>query len=207
MKETDQNLQKRCYKTTKIPPEDLWAFQLKLLKKAESMLGPRDSSKEVCPPRFFDRDIPTIRFTQTQVGVYLTRKAECNRDIAVFQMAHETVHLLNPVPRKESNYLEEGVAVAFSLYVLPFLGISDRYQKEVESFLPEEYKNALDLVKKLPYEPLKAGRLIRERIEKLSAATIQDPEKHLEKLFPSVAKTTLSELAEKFHSGHVESGF
>ena len=34
----------------------------------------------------------------------------------VYELAHETVHLLNPVFLGEANYLEEGVAVAFSLH-------------------------------------------------------------------------------------------
>ena len=52
----------------------------------------------------------------------LSRASECYWPTVVFEMAHETVHLLNPVPGNANN-LEEGVAVAFSLRVQPSYGI------------------------------------------------------------------------------------
>ena len=101
-------------------------------------------------------------------------------------MAHETVHLLNPIPGN-ANYLEEGVAVAFSLSVQPLYGIC--IPPRMKSYLC-----ALGLVVALPGGPLEPGRRVRERVGALSAATVQD----LRELFSNVDSTVLSKLAEEF---------
>ena len=168
-------------------PAGLWALQLELLMRAESILGPRDLSKEICQPDFAD-DGPRIRNTPELDGAFveLNRDAECSWPETVFEMAHETVHLLNPIPGN-ANYLEEGVAVAFSLSVQQVYGIC--IPPRMKSYLC-----ALGLVVALPGGPLEAGRRVRERVGALSDATVQD----LEELFPSVDGSVLSKLVEEF---------
>ena len=181
-------------------PEKLWKLQQELLKIVEFTFGPCDPLWVIRQPRFCDKG-PMTYLRGDTVWVKLSRNGECYWPTVVYEMAHETVHLLNPVPVDESNYLEEGVAVAFSFYVLSRC-ISDTCQKKEESRSPEKYKNALSRVKELQYEPLKTGKQIREqvgiRIHKqfgaLSAATVQD----LKALFQNVGPTDLERLIEKF---------
>ena len=168
-------------------PERLWAMQADLLVIAESVLGPRDSSKEICAPRFVD-DGPYIRNSPNMgaAWVELSRNGENYWPTVVYEMAHETVHLLNPIAGNANN-LEEGVAVAFSLYVQPVYGICNPPRMK-------SYLCALGLVVALPGGPLEAGRRVREQIGALSAATVED----LRELFPSADVAVLSKLVEEF---------
>lgn len=169
-------------------PGTLGALQVELMSVAQSILGPRDTSKQVCQPQFTD-DGPCIRNTPDLDGAFaeLSRTAECSWPLVVFQMAHETVHLLNPIPGNTNN-LEEGVAVAFSLYVQPSYGISVRPSSEA-------YVQVFHLAGMLPSEPLEAARHLRNRVGALSDVTAVD----LEELFPSVDRVTTRKLAEKFN--------
>ena len=181
-------------------PVNLWALQLELLERAKSILGPHDPSKKICQPKFVDKSNSTIGNPPTfnPTWVELTRKAECNWKKVVTEMAHETVHLLNPVLKKDGKTLEEGMAVKFSLCVQDFYSINDI----LDPVQDKPYWNALDLVKELPDDPLDSGRQIREevgariseRVGGLSAATLQD----LKKLFPKVNRTVLSDLGQVF---------
>ena len=166
----------------------LWALQLELLSIAESILGPRDVSKKIYQPEFTNGDIPSISNTPNLDGAFvlLSRLGKCSWPETVFEMAHETVHLLNPVCGN-ANYLEEGVAVAFSLGVQQLYGVS--VQPSMKSYL-----YALQLVAILPGGPFEAGKGIRERVGALSDARVED----LGELFPNVDKTVLSKLAEEF---------
>ena len=118
----------------------------------------------------------------------LSRNGEHYWPTVVFEMAHETVHLLNPIPGN-TNYLEEGVAVTFSP--------SAQLLYDINVPVPSSeklYMLALELVAMLPGDPLEAGRQVRERVGALSAATVQD----LEQLFPGVEGSLLSKLVEEF---------
>ena len=160
---------------------------MELLSIAESVLGRRDLSKKVYQPQFND-DVPHLRNTPNEDGAFveLSRSAECDWPEAVFEMAHETVHLLNPI-LGDANNLEEGIAVAFSLRVQPLYGI------RVLVSMPS-YIHALSLVSELPGDPLEVGRRVRERVGTLSAVTTQD----LRDLFPNTNKGILSELSARF---------
>ncbi len=168
-------------------PESLWALQLELLSMAQSILGDRDQSKEIGRPQFTNNG-PNIRNTPNLVGAFaeLSRAAEANWPEVVFQMAHETVHLLNPIPGNTNN-LEEGVAVAFSLYVQHYYGISVRLQDA-------SYLQAFQLASTLPEGPLESARRVRNRVGALSAVTIQN----LAELFPNVDPVVLESLVERF---------
>ena len=94
-------------------PVGLWSLQLELMSTAEAVLGPRDSSKRIYQPQFTDNG-PLLRNTPAMDGAYveLSRAGQSYWPTVAFEMAHETVHLLNPVAG-DANNLEEGVAVAF----------------------------------------------------------------------------------------------
>ena len=163
------------------------ALQAELMTIAQSVLGHRDTSKQVYQPQFAD-DGPRIRNTPSLDGAFaeLSQAAGHSWPLAVFQMAHETVHLLNPVSGNTNN-LEEGVAVAFSLHVQPSYGISVQISDP-------SYVHVLQLARMLPGGPLKAGRHLRDCVGALSNVTAQD----LEALFPNVDSAVSSKLAERF---------
>ena len=169
-------------------PVALWALQQNLLSIAESALGTRDTSKKIYQPEFTD-DVPHIRNTPKLDGAFveLSRNSECYWPTTVYEMAHETVHLLNPVPGN-SNYLEEGVAVAFSVYVQTIFDL------QPQPICLASYRRALELVRRLPSGPLNGAREIRAAVGPLSQVTAQ----HLEGLFPDVDRVTLSTLAAPF---------
>ncbi len=118
----------------------------------------------------------------------LSRNGERYWPTVVFEMAHETVHLLNPIPGN-TNYLEEGVAVTFSLSAQLLYGINVSVPSSEKLYLL-----ALELVAMLPGDPLEAGRRVRERVGALGAARVQD----LEQLFPGVEVSLLGKLVEEF---------
>ena len=168
-------------------PEALWSLQVELLALAESILGRRDLSKKIYQPQFSD-DGPCIRNTPNLDGAFaeLSRNGECYWPTVVFEMAHETVHLLNPAIGSTNN-LEEGVAVAFSLHVQPSYGVN--IQPSTPSYL-----HALQLARMLPGGLLRAAERVRDRAGALNAVTVRD----LRDLFPSVEETALERLAERF---------
>ena len=165
----------------------LWALQMALLSMAESVLGPRDTSKKIYQPQFSDTG-PLLRNTPSLDGAFveLSRAGERYWPTVVFEMAHETVHLLNPTIGSTNN-LEEGVAVAFSISVQPLYGISIRPSMK-------SYLDALQLVSMLPGGPLEAARRVRAGVHALGDVKLQD----LEDVFPSVDKVVLRKLAEGF---------
>ena len=168
-------------------PSALWALQIELLSTAETFLGPRDVSKKIYQPQFTG-GVPCIRNTPELDGAFgeLSRAAESYWPTAVFEMAHETVHLLNPITGNTNN-LEEGVAVAFSLEVQSSYGIHVPLKMQ-------SYNYAFSLCLGLSRGPLAAGKKVRERVGALSNATTQD----LRQLFPNVDKGVLGNLAEAF---------
>ena len=119
----------------------------------------------------------------------LSRAGKYYWPTVVFEMAHETVHLLDPIVGNTNN-LEEGVATAFSVEIQSSYGIDIQ---------PEEasYIRALLLCRKLPVDPLMAGKRARERFGALSAIKAN----HLRQLFPSVEETVLDDLAKGFVRG------
>ena len=169
-------------------PVALWELQQHLLSIAEAALGSRDASKKICQPGFTD-DVPHIRNTLELDGAFaeLSRNSECYWPTAIYEMAHETAHLLNPVPGN-GNYLEEGVAVAFSVYAQTLFGL------QPQPIGPASYRRAFELFCRLPNGPLEAARQVRAAVGALSQVTAQ----HLEDLFPDVDRETLSNLASPF---------
>ena len=176
---------------TQLPREDpigLWSMQLNLLKLAEAVLGPRDNSKVIYQPAFVD-DGPHIRNTPNFDGAFaeLSQNAGVYWPTVVNELAHETVHLLNP-SAGVGNWLSEGMAVAFSIYA------QRCYRMEPQSIGIASYRRSLELVSELPPNPLTAGQHIRVACESLDNAT----GRILESLFPSVDSKILIQLCKAF---------
>ena len=175
-------------------PVALWSMQLQLLRLAEDILGPRDGSKTIYQPVFADNG-PYIRNTPNLDGAFaeLSRNAEGYWPTTVYELAHETVHLLNPRPGI-GNWLSEGIAVAFSHYA------QQRYGMDTQDVGMASYQRSLLLVSELPPDPLTAGRRIRDACKFLNNATPCI----LETLFPGVNRETLTQLCQPFERGWYE---
>lgn len=169
-------------------PSGLWDLQCELLKLAEDTLGPRDASKKIYQPEFAD-DGPYIRNTLNLDGAFaeLSRNAEGYWPTAVYELAHETAHLLNPKPG-DGNCLSEGIAVAFSVHAQLC------FKLDPQPIGMQSYRCSLELVSELPYGPLAAGRKIRTAYGSLESVT----QSRLEALFPSVDSEILAKLSKPF---------
>ena len=144
-------------------------------------MGPRDKTKRILTPRFNGEERPRINcLNQNEAYISLSTTA------AEAGISHEVVHLLNPISGC-TNYLEEGIATAFSQYAAIQYGI----------FNPPSgpYKDALSLVNNLPENPLEAGRALRADVGALSDVTIQD----LTVRFPSIGENISKRLVEEFN--------
>ena len=173
-------------------PAGLWTVQKVLLSSAQAHLGTRDESKMIYQPQFTEEG-PMLRNTPALDGAYveLSRACENYWPTVMFELAHETVHLLNPIPG-DTNYLEEGIAVYFSLRVAP------SYNDYVRSSTGP-YRDALELTETLPAGPLEAGKRVRDSVGALSNATVAS----MAALFPNVDELTLTRLTTIFDADDV----
>lgn len=88
-------------------PVFLWSLQRRLLQDAEIRLGPKEPGKEIFQPTFSDTG-PHVVNTPTLDGAFasLSRNAAGFWPTCVYELAHETVHLLNP-PSEEQSFLRK----------------------------------------------------------------------------------------------------
>lgn len=130
------------------------------MNRAEMLLGSRDQRKKIYQPQF-GALVPTVINTPSLDGAFaqLSSNAEGYWPTALFELAHETVHLLNPTVGR-TNWLEEGLAVAFSLHVQDAIRPSSG-----------PYKEALTMIDALPNDPFAIGRAARTRSGSLFEVT------------------------------------
>lgn len=192
-------------------PEGLWELQLQLLEMAEEIFGPRDSSLrmyqpqidkeksqivlrglELCRPRFTD-DGPQVNFDNKKVFAELSRCGERYWPTVLYELAHETIHLLNPVTLGTANYLEEGVCVAFSIEVQHKFDLGPDYciQRPKKNC---KYAIALSLVNQLPEPVLCSASKLRNKAGSLSDVTVKD----LRSLYPDIDEALAVALTCKF---------
>lgn len=107
--------------------DELWQLQLALMRYAESLFGTRSGGKILYLPDF-DAEGPHVRHTPNFDGAYadLSFRSKTSWNCALYEMAHETVHLLDPrgTPEhlpKASNF-EEAVATAFAMHCSDIAG-------------------------------------------------------------------------------------
>ena len=159
--------------------ENLHKLQCDLLKWAQELFGERDGSWTILPPDF-DECTPhifyRIPFAQKLVHIKLVCRARDEWPEALYQMAHEVIHLLNPKKkdletdcRDTANVLEEGVACAFSYYVLRMCDIDVERYKRVS--LPS-YKHAHKLVARLQSGDIAAAKRIRREMPAIPFSSV-----------------------------------
>lgn len=86
-----------------------------ILRAAEEQYGPRDTDFTVLGFEFCG-NVPQIWFPGNcqHIIIQLTPNSMNCLAKAVFQLAHETIHLLDPVSNGNASVFEEGVATLFS---------------------------------------------------------------------------------------------
>lgn len=170
-------------------PPSVWKLQLELLAIAEALFGPRDSSYQLYQPQFYENG-PNVRFSLDRKGVWaeLSYNGRFYWPTVLYELAHETVHLLNPGVLGTANNLEEGVAVAFSIYVQQAYGV------EIQRPSIPSYVYALSLVEALPNNPLTSAGRIRRELGRFSNVSKDD----LVNLFPELDVDVANHLTDRF---------
>ena len=174
-----------------VNPQTINVLQHELLEMAEQQLGQRDRTKIIGVPCFWENN-PCIFNIPVGLGAtaYLSNHAAGYWPTAVYELAHETVHLLNPV-NGNTNWLEEGVAVAFSLFAM------EQCKVPPQNVNDPLYKEALDLAEALPGGAIQAGRNARAAAGALGAVTYE----HLKAIAPDIEAFKLQKLASPFPGG------
>lgn len=162
-----------------------------LLRQAEEKFGSRDPNKKIGQPVFEDKQqihggrSPLIinSLDGKSAWAVLSQNAANYWPTALYELAHETIHLLDPV-KGFTNYLEEGVAVAFSIEAVK------NYTNDTMPPPTPHYRRALELVKMLPNDFNTSVRAIREKCNSLGKAQAED----LLSLFPTMDTIIAEEL-------------
>jgi|SRR5712692_7954857 len=170
-----------------VSPSEMWSIQNTLLAEAERLLGPKDPTKEIYQPTFSDKGPHTIN-TPSLDGAFADLSPNAARfwPTAVYELAHETVHLLNPIAGA-ATVLEEGVAETFALQMGETFGGFKQSSREC-------YQQACDAVSALGSDVLEIGKMVREKYGSLSRVKASD----LKDLFPTAASDLIEKLVAKF---------
>jgi hypothetical protein len=110
------------------------------LEKAETQFGPRNMSFTLLGIEFYDgpNRVTYPNTDRNQIVIQLSKESESrgNHDQALFQLAHETVHVLAPVDVGTSTVLEEGLATYFSLTAPDFADPTYAQRSEATLTMP-----------------------------------------------------------------------
>lgn len=178
-------------------PSDLWSLQLLLDEYAQLLFGPRSPQKKLYQPTFSiqEGEQPHVINSLSEDGGWaqLSINASTYWPITVYELAHETVHLLDPRPAppygKGSNWLEEGVAVEFSLHCARLIcGVTPPIGNK-------KYNTARNLVLKIGKDNLfEKFKKLREECGHFSDTTIDAMKLHV----TGCDETAIKKLTERF---------
>ena len=169
-----------------------------ILSFVEERYGSRDTGWTLLGVEFTVRDTPQVWYpTFDGIGdtiiIQLSRSAATNETQALFQLAHEVVHLLSPAgPGTRASVLEEGLATVASL---DYLAAIDRAVGPDYIDSPR-YERAYRLVAGIANRPDFAGgiRALRARHGRLSGLNPID----LQRAWPGLSGDTARALAAGF---------
>lgn len=176
-------------------PQAMWELQVKLDICAQNLLGPRNLDKKLLSPTFVEGG-PNVRNTCALDGGFaeLSLNAAGYWPTAIYELAHETIHLLDPRPGyptgKGASWLEEGVAVNFSLAVSREIG-----DKGIKVNL-KKYKIANGLFSRIGGDLFSRAREIRCISGHFSDATALD----ILSVTPDMPLNVAEKLASSFYS-------
>lgn len=156
-----------------IPNGFTWTLASRLgqiLEIVENEFGPRDKNYTILGVEFRD-GVSQTWFPKNcgNVVIQLSREAMQDPVRALFQLAHESVHLLNPCPGG-TNVLEEGAATSFSLRYITQLG----YSYGVGDKQYEEASRLVEGLVGIRPDALKVLRRLHGPLRGITAAQIQD---------------------------------
>ena len=117
----------------------------------------------------------------------------CSKDQGAWQVAHECVHLLDPM-LKGTNVLEEGLATWFQNEPEHHIAIVRRYINRLDSKWAENYLEAENLVRKCMPQIIPAVKEIRSEGVKIRDIS---PER-LALLLPNVSSEKIEQLCTRF---------
>jgi hypothetical protein len=162
-----------------------------MLDMAEQKFGPRDRSYTILGFEF-RAGLPQIWFPGNgkDVIVQLDSSSMNDPNLPLFQMAHESVHLLTPVLSFNRSVLEEGLATYFSKeYMAAHMG-------GVWLTGDQKYDRAEVLARKLLLLKADAVKALRQLVPVISQATAQD----ILKICPSLPPHLSEQLVVTFQS-------
>lgn len=169
----------------------------KFLELAEDEYGERDKSWTILGVEFSDEMQPSNWYPffpeRKNIIIQLSKNAANDKKRALFQLAHETFHVLSPNGTRAANYLEEGLATYFSIKATQEAGeaISPDY------IASKHYREAYDLILRLYHAYPDASQRIatfRKRGKPLSTLT----QAGISEMFPNIEPSLASKLAERF---------
>jgi hypothetical protein len=113
------------------------------VRKAERRFGPRTRKFRTLKVQGRESETPeTVPDGDNGCLVYYYNKAKHDPERLRFQISHEAIHVLLGSLKRECRYIEEGLAVWFSL------GVSEEsYGKRAEATLPKLFTDALELLR------------------------------------------------------------
>ena len=155
---------------------------------AEQLFGPRVEGY-VYKGIGFHRHGPRIQFPEPgQVQVMLSHSVRNQPAGAFFELSHEVVHLLAPVPKEEVTFLEEGLATWFSLEVMEKLLPGNDLEKKY--VIDSRYERPFRLTAKLMAQRPNLIAVLREQEPYISRITNDQLTPHLTGLSDEIAFLT-----------------
>lgn len=132
----------------------------KMVEEAERQFGPRDRSYELLTPRITECGYghPYI-YPFRKIRIYLTSQAK-DRYLGLYQLAHETIHVMSPTESYEDTVLEEGLATYFShqymkrVYGLHFVAPNRKYDAVMRAVAPMLAKNEFVIKELRAHQPV-----------------------------------------------------
>jgi hypothetical protein len=175
-----------------------WTFTSKLgqiLQDAEQHYGKRDHSWTLLGIEFSSDHQPKVWYPYSKdnekfIIIQLTQKAYCQEKIAIYQIAHEVIHLLSPLGAgQKSNVLEEGLATYFAIKQL-----EKHHYSQPEGFIATRYyRHAYDVVQQLYAVYPDTDQKIRRLRQEFTHFSVLTP-KQLQQAYPKLAPQLVSRL-------------
>lgn len=186
------------------PGDYTWTLTTRLgqaLQMAEGLYGKRDQRWTVLGVEFADNGQPQVWYPgsgegRSNIVIQLTESAAQNYTVAMFQLAHEVVHVLAPNGTKGATLLEEELASYFSLfYVKECLNQELSPEKWVgEQYMPA-YQLIVHLVKNYDDMPQRIQLLRKKNEGSLSKGLTAQL---LQEVFPGLSDAMATALASQF---------
>lgn len=176
----------------------------RMLQLAECRFGRRDTSCTIRGVEFIEGD-PQIHYPSDCRHLVIRLGHQClsQPDRAVFQLAHETIHLLDPTTSQQVTVLEEGLATHFQLKYM-----AEHYPPDWPRLISDweeqlgSYASARSLVEQLLEEDSHAIKRMRAKSLKLSQITAEQIQDTCSGLAHGAARDLASKFEDFKKQGH-----